>query len=993
MRLLRMLTRPTYIILAALMLLSGGVVHSATLSDVQNQVFTASCTSCHSGSSPSQGLNLSEGAAYGNTVNVPSTEVVSLDLVEPGDADNSYLMQKLEGTAQSGATMPNGSPMLSTTLRQLVRDWIDAGAQKDAADTDGDGTEDDSDNCASLANADQLDIDSDGLGNACDADDDGDGAFDGLEADLVVRGSLWSYLDDASDQGSAWRQVGFDDSSWSSGAGELGFNEGDEATLISDSDANTYYFRHEFTTDLSSSDLSAMTLSLEVDDGAVVYLNGTEVHRTAMPSGTISYASLADSDGADPVGYTDTSIAMGSLISSADPSRVLVSKGSIWSYLDDATDQGTAWRAASFDDSSWSTGAAELGFTEGDEATLIQSGATTYYFRHDFSVADLGDVSALTLNLKRDDGAIVYLNGTEIARDGLAAGTIGAGDYAENASDDGNNFHVFTVDKSLLLASDATPTTESLIARSATWSYLDDGTDQGTAWTASDFDDSSWSTGAAELGFTEGDENTVITSGHVAYYFRHKFTVADVTDITALNMKVQRDDGCVVYLNGTEVARSINMPDGAITYQTTSGDAMSESTNFMYDVALDSLVAGENVMAVEVHQSSASSSDVSFDPEFIASRTATAENVLAVEVHQVIATSSDVSFDAELVATTSGTNVIAVEVHQNQTASSDVSFDLGVVSVLGTGLLDTFPDDATETIDTDSDGTGNNADTDDDNDAVTDIQEEADGTDPLVADSDGDGVLDGPDAFPLDATETLDTDGDAIGNNADTDDDDDGLTDQEESVLGTDPLITDTDSDGVGDKGDIFPLDASEQMDSDSDGVGDNADVFPLDATETIDTDDDGLGNNTDTDDDGDDVSDDQEAVDGTDPLNRYDCNGCFDFDIDIDGETAALTDGLLVLRHLFGFAGVTLTEGAVTSSATRSDANTIASYLDTNSGHVDIDGDGSTEALTDGLLLLRYLFGFDGATLIEGAVSTDATRTTANEIKTYIQARIATGS
>ena len=110
------------------MLLSGGVVHSATLSDVQNQVFTASCTSCHSGSSPSQGLNLSAGAAYGNTVNVPSTEVVSLDLVEPGDADNSYLMQKLEGTAQSGATMPNGSPMLSTTLRQLVRDWIDAGA-------------------------------------------------------------------------------------------------------------------------------------------------------------------------------------------------------------------------------------------------------------------------------------------------------------------------------------------------------------------------------------------------------------------------------------------------------------------------------------------------------------------------------------------------------------------------------------------------------------------------------------------------------------------------------------------------------------------------------------------------------------------------------------------------------------------------------------------------------------------------------------------------
>ncbi|HBP13621.1 MAG TPA: hypothetical protein DD457_00340, partial [Gammaproteobacteria bacterium] len=409
----------------------------------------------------------------------------------------------------------------------------------------------------------------------------------------------------------------------------------------------------EFSTDLAGTDLSALTLSLEVDDGAVVYLNGTEVHRTAMPTGTITYASQSTSDGADPVGYTATAIAMGSLISSADPSRVLVSKGATWSYLDDATDQGTAWQAASFDDSSWSTGAAELGFTEGDEATLIQSGATTYYFRHSFTVADLGDVSALTVNLKRDDGAIVYLNGTEVARDGLAAGTIGAGDFAENAADDGNNFHPFTVDASLLLAGDATPTADALIARKADWSYLDDATDQGTAWTASDFDDSGWSTGAAELGFTEGDENTLIERGAITYYFRHTFTVADISDITALCLKTQRDDGCVIYLNGTEVARSINMPDGVITFQTTSGDAGSESTVYMYDVALDGLVAGENVVAVEVHQSSAGSSDVSFDPEFVASRTATAENVLAVEVHQVSATSSDVSFDAELVATTS----------------------------------------------------------------------------------------------------------------------------------------------------------------------------------------------------------------------------------------------------------------------------------------------------------------------------------------------------
>ena len=160
-----------------------------------------------------------------------------------------------------------------------------------------------------------------------------------------------------------------------------------------------------------------------------------------------------------------------------------------------------------------------------------------------------------------------------------------------------------------------------------------------------------------------------------------------------------------------------------------------------------------------------------------------------------------------------------------------------------------------------------------------------------------------------------------------------------------------------------------------------------------LDTDGDGLGNNDDTDDDGDGFSDEQEALDGTDPLNRFSCDDCFDFDIDVDGDTAALTDGLLVLRHLFGFAGTTLTDDALASSATRSDSDTIASYLNANLGNLDVDGDGSAEALTDGLLLLRYLFGFDGPTLIEGAVGENAARASATDIKAYIEARISEGT
>lgn len=98
-------------------------------------------------------------------------------------------------------------------------------------------------------------------------------------------------------------------------------------------------------------------------------------------------------------------------------------------------------------------------------------------------------------------------------------------------------------------------------------------------------------------------------------------------------------------------------------------------------------------------------------------------------------------------------------------------------------------------------------------------------------DSDGDGVADSIDAFPNDPDETTDTDGDGIGDNADTDDDADGVPDTEDAnPLDTDndtiPNATDDDDDddGVPDADDAFPLDSTESVDTDGDGIGDNAD-------------------------------------------------------------------------------------------------------------------------------------------------------------------------
>ncbi|MGI9245065.1 MAG: metallophosphoesterase, partial [Verrucomicrobiales bacterium] len=162
-----------------------------------------------------------------------------------------------------------------------------------------------------------------------------------------------------------------------------------------------------------------------------------------------------------------------------------------------------------------------------------------------------------------------------------------------------------------------------LIARGATWSYLDDGSDQGTAWADPAFDDSGWSQGAAQLGYGDGDEETVVSFGsnssskHITTYFRHTFTVTDAASIPALELGLNRDDGAVVYLNGIELRRD-NLPAGAIGSGTLASSAIGGSSETIFyvttvDPAL--LLEGANVIAVEIHQANATSSDISFNLE------------------------------------------------------------------------------------------------------------------------------------------------------------------------------------------------------------------------------------------------------------------------------------------------------------------------------------------------------------------------------------------
>jgi hypothetical protein len=107
--------------------------------------------------------------------------------------------------------------------------------------------------------------------------------------------------------------------------------------------------------------------------------------------------------------------------------------------------------------------------------------------------------------------------------------------------------------------------------------------------------------------------------------------------------------------------------------------------------------------------------------------------------------------------------------------------------------------------------------------------------------------------------------------------------------------------------------------------------------------------------------------------------------DVDGDGSLAPLTDGLLVLRDHFGFSGPTLTNAAVGAACTRCDGPAVTNYLDALGLQLDIDGNGDPDALTDGLLVLRSLFGFTGTTLTNDATAQDCTLCTPAQIEPYL--------
>ena len=129
--------------------------------------------------------------------------------------------------------------------------------------------------------------------------------------------------------------------------------------------------------------------------------------------------------------------------------------GSSWRYLDDGSDPGTLWRSPGFDDGAWKLGHAPLGFGDAHLATTVRSGdgpSVTTYARTSFVVQARAAVTKVQLGLMRDDGAALYLNGVEVARDNLPAGALYDTPATTEVSDlEGSTWREVEVDPALLV--------------------------------------------------------------------------------------------------------------------------------------------------------------------------------------------------------------------------------------------------------------------------------------------------------------------------------------------------------------------------------------------------------------------------------------------------------------------------------------------------------------------------------------------------------------
>lgn len=416
----------------------------------------------------------------------------------------------------------------------------------------------------------------------------------------IAFNTAWKYLADGSDQGTAWRAPGFADAAWPSGNGRLGWGMTQVNTDIGTTKPLTTYYRRTFSV-ADASAVRVLDLKLYELQGAVVYVNGVEAGRLNMPAGAVTsttpaagYLTAADEQAMKTVTVPGSLLVNGTNTIAVEVHNVTAGAGRSMFDL-----QATLYGAGG-DTSAPSAPAAS--------ATVANGGVDLSW------TASSDDVAIGGYLIARDGQPLAVAGPAATAyRDAPVDVSVGH-EYVVTAFDANGNV---TASAPVATAAVANP---NLLAYGSTWKWFYAEGGPAADWNAVGFDDSTWASGPAELGYGDSDEKTIISTAPtprpLTAYFRTTIDVPNPAAFTSVIADLVRDDGAVLYINGVEVGRD-NLPAGPIGFSTPASTIISnrtaERTPVTFTIPAGALVAGTNTIAVEVHNSDRWSGDLSMD--------------------------------------------------------------------------------------------------------------------------------------------------------------------------------------------------------------------------------------------------------------------------------------------------------------------------------------------------------------------------------------------
>ncbi len=540
---------------------------------------------------------------------------------------------------------------------------------------------------------------------------------------LLAPNSTWKYLDNGSNQGTDWSTTSFNDSNWQSGNAEFGYGDGDETTLINfgTNASNKYvttYFRKSFSIN-NPLDYTAIKLELIRDDAAIVYINGVEVYRNNLPTGTINFNTFASDNAPDESTWLSTLINPALLVSGTNsiaveihqqsetssdisfnarisgtlpltcltPSNLtssIIKSSTVtinWNATNDATSYNIQYRQLG--STTWLTSTSTSNFVNISgllpltsyeiQVQAVCSFLSNFSISYNFITSaptcdapksltvESASSTKSTLSWEEVSGATSYIISYRIAGSNNWTETISTLPSKLITGLQPSTTYEINVKAVCTFISNVSNTisfttypfgSDLLVAPNSTWKYLDNGSNQGSDWKSLSFNEMNWKSGKSELGYGDGDETTIVNFGanasnkYITTYFRKSFLVSNPLDYNQLKLYLIRDDAAVVYINGIEVYRN-NLPDGTVNFDTLAiENTPDESTWLISVIDASLLVSGLNVIGVEIHQQSKTSSDISFNAQLFGNLQIKCSTPTTITTSLLTTTSATINWNA-----------------------------------------------------------------------------------------------------------------------------------------------------------------------------------------------------------------------------------------------------------------------------------------------------------------------------------------------------------